>query len=97
MIQEFDITVDNQGFLHMPQEVRERHGLKNGARIRAEDRPDAIVFKAREDALSIASRQKAAIRSIVGIVSGESKIIEHYMEEKRNERNREDHHSGLCI
>lgn len=86
MIQEFDIVVDNQGYLHVPREVRERHGLWNGARIRAEDRPNAIVFKAPEDELSIAARQKAAIRSIVGIVSGDSKIMEHYLEEKRNER-----------
>ena len=95
MFREFDITVDNQGNLQMPQDVRERHGLNNGARVHAEDRPNAIVFKAREDMTSIASKQKAAIRSIVGIVSGDSKIIEHYLEEKRNERNREDNHSRL--
>ncbi len=35
---------------------------------------------------SESANQKAAIRSIVGIVPSDSKIIEHYLEEKVKER-----------
>jgi bifunctional DNA-binding transcriptional regulator/antitoxin component of YhaV-PrlF toxin-antitoxin module len=95
MFREFDITVDDQGNLHMPEDVRQRHGLQNGARVRAEDRPNGIVFKETGNGSAVAAKQKAAIRSIVGLVPPDSKIIEHYLEEKRNDREREDRSSRL--
>ena len=96
MFREFETTIfDDQGHFDMPPDLRERHGLKRGARLKIEERDSNLLLIPIETEEERKMRQKAAIRSMIGMAPSDSKIIEHYLEEKRKDREQEDRPSGI--
>ena len=94
MDREYDATMDSQGHFEIPPEVRERMGLLSGARLKLEERnSDLVIHPVTEEQQK--TNLKEAIRSIIGIVPSNSKIVDHYLEEKRNEREQEDRSAGV--
>jgi bifunctional DNA-binding transcriptional regulator/antitoxin component of YhaV-PrlF toxin-antitoxin module len=96
MFREFETTIiDDQGHFDMPRDLRERKGLKKGARLKIEERNSELIITPAESEEERKKRQKAAIRSAIGIVPPDSKVLEHLLEERRNEREQEDRPAGL--
>jgi bifunctional DNA-binding transcriptional regulator/antitoxin component of YhaV-PrlF toxin-antitoxin module len=96
MFREFETTIiDDQGHFDIPRDLRERKGLTKGARLKIEERNGELVITPAETEEERKARQKAAIRSIIGIVLPDSKIVEHLLEERRKEREQEDRPFGL--
>ena len=96
MFREFEATIiDDQGHFDMPRDVRERKGLTKGARVKIEERNSELVIKPAETEEERKNRQKAAIRSAIGILPPDSKVIEHLLEERKKEREKEDRPSGF--
>jgi hypothetical protein len=95
MFREFETTIiDDQGHFDIPPDMRQRHGLTRGARLKIEERDANLLLTTIETDEERKIRQKAAIRSVIGMVPSDSKIIEHYLEEKRKERDQEDRPAG---
>ena len=44
MDREFVTTVDSEGHIEIPADMRERHGLRNGARVKVEERGKDVVI-----------------------------------------------------
>ena len=48
MDREFETTVDSEGHIDIPAEIRERHGMSNGARVKIEERGNDVIISAIE-------------------------------------------------
>lgn len=44
MDREFITTIDNEGHLDIPSEIRERHGMSNGARVKIKEQGEDVVI-----------------------------------------------------
>jgi bifunctional DNA-binding transcriptional regulator/antitoxin component of YhaV-PrlF toxin-antitoxin module len=96
MFREFETTIiDDQGHFDIPRDLRERKGLKKGARVKIEERNAELIITTAETEGERKARQKAAIRAAIGILPPDSKVVEHLLEERRKEREREDRPSGF--
>jgi bifunctional DNA-binding transcriptional regulator/antitoxin component of YhaV-PrlF toxin-antitoxin module len=96
MFREFETTIiDDQGHFDIPRDLRERKGLKKGARVKIEERNAELIITTAETEEERKARQKAAIRAAIGILPPDSKVVEHLLEERRKEREREDRPSGF--
>jgi bifunctional DNA-binding transcriptional regulator/antitoxin component of YhaV-PrlF toxin-antitoxin module len=85
MFREFESTIDSEGHLDLPKEMRERHGLKNGARVRIAEYGDRIVVEAKEQ-----GGKRKNITDLAGILGKDSKALDILMEERRKDREAED-------
>ncbi len=96
MFREFETTIiDDQGHFDMPRDLRERHGLKRGMRLKIEERDANLLLTPIETEEERKNRQKAAIRSVIGIVPSDSKLMDRYLDEKRKDRDQEDRPAGI--
>ncbi len=86
----YESIIDSQGHLDLPDPVRSRHGLHTGSKVMIEDRESEIIIKM--PALSPElDRMKEAIQKSVGLLGTDKSMFDSYLEEKKVERNREDH------
>ena len=85
MFREFESTIDAEGHLNIPSDMRARHGLKNGSRVRIAEYGDRIVVEAKE-----VSVKRKNITDLTGILGKDSKALDILMEERRKDREAED-------
>jgi bifunctional DNA-binding transcriptional regulator/antitoxin component of YhaV-PrlF toxin-antitoxin module len=86
----FETTVDSQGHFDIPNDVRERHGLTNGARVKIEERTNEVVIKPVLDDNERKRIALAAIDRAVGFLGNDPGLLNAMMDERRAERERED-------
>jgi hypothetical protein len=73
----------------------EGHGMKKGARVKIEELGGDLLIKNVDTNDERIALQKAAIRVAVGILPTDSKIVEHLLEERRKDRDRENRPFGI--
>jgi bifunctional DNA-binding transcriptional regulator/antitoxin component of YhaV-PrlF toxin-antitoxin module len=80
---EFEATFDSQGHFDIPIEVRQRHGLTNGSRVKIEDRKNEVVIKPVVDESERKRIALAAIDRAVGFLGTDGGALTSLMEERR--------------
>ncbi|HWF43102.1 MAG TPA: AbrB/MazE/SpoVT family DNA-binding domain-containing protein [Candidatus Kapabacteria bacterium] len=85
MDREFEGTIDSEGHLDLPREIRERHGLFSGAKVKIEEKGKKLVIEALPRS---ASRKN--ITDLAGFLGKESNALNILMEERRRDREAED-------
>ena len=85
MFREFESTIDGEGHFDLPRDLRERHGLKNGTRVRIAEYGDRIVVETKDQA-----QKRRNITELAGILGKDSKALDILMEERRKDREAED-------
>ena len=87
MDREFEaIVIDDKGHVDMPDDVRQRHGLKQGARVRIVERGDEVVIRSSQDS----ARKARSMHDMVGVLGKDPKSLNTLMEERRKDRAKED-------
>ena len=84
MDREFEATIDSEGHLDIPAEVRERHGLTNGARVRIEEQGNRVVLEA------ISDDKVGSLDDLIGFLGSDSKVVERLLEERKKDIEKED-------
>ena len=69
--------------------------MKKDARVKIEEFGGDLLIKNVETNDERIALQKAAIRAAVGILPPDSKIVEHLLEERRKDRDRENRPFGI--
>ncbi|HEX5316471.1 MAG TPA: hypothetical protein VFX22_07470 [Candidatus Kapabacteria bacterium] len=90
--------MDDQGHFEIPPEIRQRMGLRNGTRIKLEERNAALVVHPIEERETLEERkalQLAAIDAAIGMVPSDSKALEHLLEERQKDREQENRPFGV--
>ncbi|HET6400272.1 MAG TPA: hypothetical protein VFH95_02645 [Candidatus Kapabacteria bacterium] len=100
MFREFETTIiDDQGHFDIPRDLRERKGLKKGARVKIEERNAELVIKqvgeGPETSGDRKARQLAAIEALTGFLPPDSKALDILMEERKKDREKEDRPFGV--
>ena len=85
MFREFEATIDDQGHFDIPADMRERHGLKKGARVHVAEDGDRLVLEAKVNGLT-----RKNITQLAGVLGNNSKALDILMEERRRDREAED-------
>jgi bifunctional DNA-binding transcriptional regulator/antitoxin component of YhaV-PrlF toxin-antitoxin module len=83
MDREYVTTIDNEGHLDIPSEIRERHGMRNGARVKIQEHGEQVI-------LSPATPKKMKdITDLAGWMSP-SDAVEDLLRERALDKIRED-------
>jgi AbrB family looped-hinge helix DNA binding protein len=91
MDREIITTIDNDGHFDIPSEIRERHGMSNGSRVKIEDVPNGVIIKsATTTPKRDRDRMKQAIEQSVGILGNDRAMFKAFLEDRKKERERED-------
>ena len=88
----FETTIDAEGHLDLPDDVRQRHGLSSGARVRIEERDhDLIVTKIDLDSHSTRSSEaKQALEQAAGLLGTTGKGLSDLMAQRKIDRDKEE-------
>ncbi len=86
----FEATIDSQGHFDIPIDMRDRHGLTNGARVKIEERPNEVVIKTVIDENERKRIARVALDRAVGFLGTDSKVLDTLLEERRKDREIED-------
>ena len=81
----FEGRVDSEGHIDIPANIRERHGMTNGARILVEEHGDKVILEAFKSNV-----KRTNITDLAGCLSKEGNALDILLEERRRERERED-------
>jgi bifunctional DNA-binding transcriptional regulator/antitoxin component of YhaV-PrlF toxin-antitoxin module len=90
----FETTIDSQGHIDIPIDMRDRHGLTNGARVKIEERPNEVVIKTVMDENERKRIARAALDRAVGFLGTDGSILQALMDERKAERERDDRAFG---
>ena len=82
----FEATIDSQGHFDIPIDMRDRHGLKNGARVKIEERQNEVVIKTVIDENERKRIARVALDRAVGFLGTDSKVLDTLLEERRKYR-----------
>jgi bifunctional DNA-binding transcriptional regulator/antitoxin component of YhaV-PrlF toxin-antitoxin module len=86
MDRQFETTVvDDEGHIDIPADMRERHGLTKGARVRIAEEGSRLVVESAEP-----QKKRKNITELTGILGPNSKALDILMEERRKDREAED-------
>ncbi len=85
MFMEFEATVDGEGHFDIPSEVRNRHGMKLGARLRIQERGNDLVIHSAErmSPKNPVGPARAAIQKAIGFMGADGKGLDILMNERR--------------
>lgn len=85
MDRDFEGIIDSEGHLDLPQEIRERHGLVNGSRIKIAEEGEKLIL----EPLASTTKRKN-ITELTGFLGKNSKALDILMEERKRDREAED-------
>ena len=85
----FETTVDAEGHVPIPSEIRERHNMRSGARVKIAERGDEVVIVP-----ATKPRKFRSMSDMAGILGPNSKALDTLMEERRKDREKEDRPFG---
>jgi bifunctional DNA-binding transcriptional regulator/antitoxin component of YhaV-PrlF toxin-antitoxin module len=94
MDREYEATFDSQGHFDIPIEVRQRHGLTNGSRVKIEERKNEVVLKPVIDENERKRIALAAIDKAVGFLGTDGRMLRDLMDDRKSERERDDRAFG---
>jgi bifunctional DNA-binding transcriptional regulator/antitoxin component of YhaV-PrlF toxin-antitoxin module len=89
MDREFEATMDSEGHFEIPKEVRERHGFKDGTRLRIEERASEVVIKTVNQERTSRKNSTDAIDKAVGLLGTDGDVLNALMYERQSERHQE--------
>ena len=89
MDQFYETIVDAQGHVPIPNDIRERHHLLSGARVKVSERGNEVVITP-----SINASKYRSLSDLVGVLGPGSKVIDTLLEERRKDRETEDRPFG---
>ena len=75
------VTVSKKGWVVIPRDIRERHGIKPG---------DKVVIVDYAGRIAIFPAMKDPVREIRGLLKGEPSLTQALLEERRKEREAEE-------
>ena len=93
MDREYETTVDSEGHITIPSDMRDRHGLTNGARVKVAERGEEVVITSTQNG-SEQPRKRRSMHDMVGFLGKDSKALDTLMEERRRDREKEDRPHG---
>jgi bifunctional DNA-binding transcriptional regulator/antitoxin component of YhaV-PrlF toxin-antitoxin module len=85
----YETIVDAEGHVPIPNEIRERHHLSIGSRVKISERGDEVVI-----APSIPVTKYRSLSDLVGVLGSNSRVIDTLLEERRKDRKNEDRPFG---
>ena len=89
MDREFEATMDSEGHFDIPKEVRERHGFKDGTRLKIEERASEVVIKAVKQERTFQKDSPDAIDKAVGLLGTDGTVLRALMQDRQAERDQE--------
>ncbi len=81
----FETTVDADGHVPIPSEIRERHNMRSGARVKIAERGDEVVIVPASK-----PREFRSMSDMAGFLGTDPKALRTLMEERRKDREKED-------
>ena len=90
----FETIVDSEGHITIPSDMRDRHGLSNGARVKVEERGEEVVITSAQNGLHQPQKRRS-MSDMAGFLGPNSKAREILMEERRKDREKEDRPFGI--
>jgi bifunctional DNA-binding transcriptional regulator/antitoxin component of YhaV-PrlF toxin-antitoxin module len=94
MDREYEATMDSEGHFDFPPEIRERYGWKNGAKVKIEVRSSEVAIKSVKNESERHQIAMQAIDDAVGMLGTDGSLVRMLMEERRAEKERDDHAFG---
>ncbi len=85
----FETTVDSQGHVPIPSEIRERHHLSKGTRVTVVERGEEVVITT-----TASERAIRSMSDMAGILGPDSKTLDILMKERSKDREKEDRPFG---
>jgi bifunctional DNA-binding transcriptional regulator/antitoxin component of YhaV-PrlF toxin-antitoxin module len=90
----FEATFDDQGHFELPQEVRDRHGLTSGKRVKIEEHGNKLVIEAVNSETAPSKPRARSMHDLVGSLGPVPNSLQTLMQERKNDREREDRAIG---
>ena len=89
MDREFETIVDAEGHITIPSDMRDRHGLSNGARVKVAERGEEVVITSAQNGTT-QPRKRRSMSDMAGFLGTDPKALRTLMEERRLDREKED-------
>ena len=89
MDREFEATIDSEGHFDFPAEIRERHGFRNGSKLKiAEDGEKVVIQTTTADSIIYPkavdkAAARAALEKMIGFMGTDGSALKMLMEERR--------------
>jgi bifunctional DNA-binding transcriptional regulator/antitoxin component of YhaV-PrlF toxin-antitoxin module len=90
MDREFETRVDSEGHVPIPREIRDRHGMSNGARVKVAERGAEVIITPVSNVGGAIPGKRRSMSDLVGFLGKDPKSLRTLMDERRKDREKED-------